>query len=293
MDNFAAQLGFTPAWFAAGVVNEEILARIKVAWDESDDRNTEHYRWGAFCDFLRSAPALSPALATELYALGEGDPDQGMGGCIMTRVLGKPGCPRSLIDAARKSARPYVAKIAQRLRLYHYVGPADLARLAQTDTPRMALGTAACAVKLWRQYFPAFKPTLRESGSSETLTVTFVVVPSEGMWVADRHSEHVACARGGPVHAAGELTLSLNHKGHPLIISEISNQSTGFCPEPESWYAVKHALQNSGIRHPHGFTAEMIFRRCPKCGATNIVKDQWFHCEVCKAELPAEWNFAD
>jgi hypothetical protein len=293
MDEFAEQLGFTPAWFATGVVNDEILARIKVAWDESDDRNTEHYRWRAFCEFLDRQPSLSAALVTELYALGDSDPDPSMGGCMMARVLGTPACPRALIDAARRSNRTHVAKIAERLRLYHYVGPADLARLATGNTPRMPLDTAASAIKLWRQNFPSFKPEPRKSVSSETLTVTFVVLPAEGMWVADRHSEHVACARGGPVHAAGELTLTLNQQGQPLVITEISNQSTGFCPEPESWYAVKHALQNSGIRHPQGFTTAMIFRRCPKCRSTNIVKDLWFHCEVCKAELPAEWNFAD
>src|SRR5262249_32221729 len=42
MDNFAAQLGFTPAWFAAGIVNDEIVATIKQTWDKSDDHNTEH-----------------------------------------------------------------------------------------------------------------------------------------------------------------------------------------------------------------------------------------------------------
>lgn len=290
MNAFAAQLGFTPAWFAAGVVDEVILERIKVAWDESDDRNTEHYRWGAFCDFLNRHETLSPDLANQLYDLGNSDPDASMGGCMMTRVLGMSGCPRSLIEAARESERHNVAKIAERLRLYYYVGPADLA-LAAIDTPRLSFGSASCALKVWRQYYPAFKPG-RSSGPADSLTLTFVVLP-EGMWVADRHSEHVACARGGPVHAAGELTLTLNKRGQPLQITEISNQSTGFCPEPESWFAVKSSLMHSGIRHPQQFTTALIFRRCPKCRATNIVKDDWFYCDVCKAELPTEWNFAD
>ncbi|WP_254507530.1 hypothetical protein [Anatilimnocola floriformis] len=292
MDPFAEQLGFTPAWFAAGVVNDEILARIKTVWEESDDRNTEHYRWGAFCDFVKSRPTLTPELANELYSLGNNDPNPSMGGCLMARVLGMPGSPRSLIDAARKSNRPHVAKIAERLRLYYYVGPADLARLATAESPRQSLGSAASALQLWRQYFPSFKPGRHNAGSADSLTVTFVV-QGAAILVADRHSEHIACARGEPVNSAGELTLALNKHGQPLVITEISNQSTGFCPEPASWFAVQHALQSTGIQHPQNFTNALIFRRCPSCRATNVVKDHWLHCEVCGAELPAEWNFAD
>jgi transcription initiation factor TFIIIB Brf1 subunit/transcription initiation factor TFIIB len=33
------------------------------------------------------------------------------------------------------------------------------------------------------------------------------------------------------------------------------------------------------------------FRRCPACGERNIVKDDWFVCGVCGADLPTVWNF--
>jgi hypothetical protein len=46
-----------------------------------------------------------------------------------------------------------------------------------------------------------------------------------------------------------------------------------------------------GIAHPGRFTTEVVFRRCEKCRERNVVKDGWFRCGVCGAELPGEWNF--
>jgi len=76
-----------------------------------------------------------------------------------------------------------------------------------------------------------------------------------------------------------------------LEVVDVSNQSTGFCPEPESWPAVAAALDRIGIPHPGRFTQEVVLRRCLTCGQRNIVKDGWFVCEVCGADLPAAWNF--
>jgi hypothetical protein len=77
--------------------------------------------------------------------------------------------------------------------------------------------------------------------------------------------------------------------GGRVGVVEASNQSTGYCPEPESWTAVAAALDRIGVPHPGGFTLEIMFRRCPKCGERNMVKDGWF---ACGAELPKEWNLA-
>ena len=71
----------------------------------------------------------------------------------------------------------------------------------------------------------------------------------------------------------------------------VSNQSTGYCPEPASWPAVAAALDRAGIGHPGRFTAECVFRRCETCGERNLIKDGWFACEVCGAGLLKKWNF--
>jgi len=72
----------------------------------------------------------------------------------------------------------------------------------------------------------------------------------------------------------------------------VSNLSTGYCPEPASWPAVADALDRAGIPHPGRFTSAFLFRRCPACGERNVIKDDYFVCVVCDADLPAEWNFS-
>lgn len=168
------------------------------------------------------------------------------------------------------------------LKLYPYVGPARLAKLAAAGSPRFHVTTAAATA--------AWLATQPDSDAGGTLTLTFVVLPN-GLWLADRHSEHVACARGAPALSAGEVTFEPD--GREWFVAHVTNQSTGYCPEPESWPAVEAALDAAGIPHPGGFSAEMVFRRCPACAATNIVKDGWFACDVCGADLPRAWNFGD
>ena len=111
-----------------------------------------------------------------------------------------------------------------------------------------------------------------------------------GRFGAGRHSEHIACACDAPVRSAGEMTFALDRRRSSVEAVYVTNQSTGYCPEPGSWPAVAAALDAAGIARPGGFNAEMVFRRCQTCDSINIVKDGWFECAVCGAGLPAEWN---
>lgn len=164
--------------------------------------------------------------------------------------------------------------------LYPYVGPPDIAK-ARFDTARFRIEVAADALR-WAQ--------TQVAGKDEPLTATFIVDKSGALWLADRRSEHIACSRGEAVQAAGELRFEF----HPstVQVSEATNQSTGFCPPVESWTALEGALNRAGIVHPRAWTSAFEFRRCPSCGATNIVKDEWFRCAVCDAPLPEKWNLA-
>ena len=100
--------------------------------------------------------------------------------------------------------------------------------------------------------------------------------------IADRHSEHIACAAGGEVLSAGEMGFD----ARTATLKYVTNQSTGYCPEPDSWPAVERALRRIGVEPPDGFTTVLVFRRCPDCGQRNIVKEGIFECGVCGSELP-------
>ncbi|GAA2448381.1 hypothetical protein GCM10010191_77290 [Actinomadura vinacea] len=113
---------------------------------------------------------------------------------------------------------------------------------------------------------------------------TYVVDLGGSLRLAPRRSEHVACAGGEPVLAAGEVAFEAD--GESVAVAAISNQSTGYCPGAESWPAVAAALDRAGVRRPDGFTDEFVFRRCAACGGLNLVKDAYFVCALCDADLP-------
>ena len=165
------------------------------------------------------------------------------------------------------------------LREYQYVGPSEIFEIARTQpsgTPISKPGDLAA----WL----ATNPT--ELLPDGTWIATFTIGTDRVLNLAPRRSEHVACAGGGPVLSAGEIVIDKDFE-----VVEISNQSTGFCPEPNSWSAAEYVLDEIGLIHPGEFTNRVVFRRCTKCKQRNIVKDDWFVCQVCEAELPEIWNF--
>ena len=164
-------------------------------------------------------------------------------------------------------------------RRYSYVGPPGI-RDAALSSPAGAVIRSAEDLAAWLVL------QAEDAEPDGSLTATFVVDCDGLLRLAPRRSEHVACAAGGPVLSAGEVTFSPDGD-----VSEISNHSTGFCPEPESWPVVAAALDTLVVTHPGCFTTPVVFRLCPKCHERNIVKDSWFVCAICGAHLPDDWNF--
>ncbi|TYK43251.1 hypothetical protein [Actinomadura decatromicini] len=162
---------------------------------------------------------------------------------------------------------------------YEYVGPAEILAAVRpgSEGARIASGGD----------FAAWVAARGDDELAEPFT--FVVGLDGVLRLAPRRSEHVACADGWPVLSAGEISFVLDD-GRPRV-DEISNQSTGYCPDPASWPAVADALDRAGLPHPGHFTDPIIFRRCPECRERNLVKDGHFFCAVCSAELPSTWNF--
>jgi hypothetical protein len=168
------------------------------------------------------------------------------------------------------------------MRLYRYVGPAAIkGRVA--GRPAGTLITSVADLLAW------LRDAGEHPGRDGLIAATFVIDAHGDLLLAGRRSEHVACAGGGLVMSAGEMFFLVEHGR--VEVGEVSNQATGYCPEPESWPAVAAALDRMGVPHPGRFTAEIVFRRCPECGERNVVKDGWLVCGACGAELPAEWSF--
>jgi hypothetical protein len=165
-------------------------------------------------------------------------------------------------------------------REYEYVGPREF-RDAAKSQPSGSRIISFDDLRAW------LTSTQTDRSPDGTYIATFTIDVDGGLLLAPRRSEHVACASGGPVLSAGEIGFD-----DELTVTEITNQSTGFCPEPESWANVATALDRIGIRHPGRLTTEVVFRLCPSCGERNIVKDDWYYCTICDADLPRIWNFS-
>jgi hypothetical protein len=161
-------------------------------------------------------------------------------------------------------------------RTYDYVGSAEIAAQARAPIERLQ-PRSPDEIRSWRL-----------ARGKDTLELTYIVDATGALWLSDRRTEHVACARGGPVLGAGELVLRLGK--HEVTILEVTNQSTGFCPEPSCWPAVRAALQQAGLRPPAELTHAFDFRRCERCGTINLLKDDGLECADCSAELPSAWN---
>ena len=165
---------------------------------------------------------------------------------------------------------------------YPYIGPPEIAIRVRSAPTGVRIDQPDDVLQWIRQ-------TRQEPDRVGNLTATFVIDESGNLRIADRRSEHVACAGGRAVLSAGEMTFQV--LGKTVEVSQVSNQSTGYCPEPESWPAVQGALGKAGISPPDGFDPVFQFRRCVQCGAKNLIKDDIFECGVCSAPLPVDWNF--
>ncbi|MFF3937197.1 hypothetical protein [Streptomyces phaeofaciens] len=160
-------------------------------------------------------------------------------------------------------------------RRYGYVGPQDIRRAVTPGAGGRVIRAAA---------------DLDAYATRDGEPYTYVVGPDGLLRLAPRRSEHVACAGGGDVLAAGEIAFGHGPRGWE--VREVSNQSTGYCPDPDCWPAVAAALDRVGVGRPDGFTHALVFRRCERCGERNVVREGVFVCVFCDEELPLVWNLA-
>lgn len=112
--DYKGLLGFTSQWFALGVLTEEGLRQYGATYESSRDKNTEHYRYGAFRWYLQQHRPLSASRAEELYELGASDEDSAMGEAMMADIIELPECPISVSAKAIASGRKRLIRVAER-----------------------------------------------------------------------------------------------------------------------------------------------------------------------------------
>ncbi|MFF2041763.1 hypothetical protein ACFVVX_15115 [Kitasatospora sp. NPDC058170] len=163
-------------------------------------------------------------------------------------------------------------------RTYRYVGPRHVIDAVQPADGGATVRTAAD--------FADWVAAQTVEGLNEPFT--FVIDTDGALRLAPRRSEHVACASGDRVLGAGEVSFCTD--AGRWAVNEVSNQSTGYCPDVASWPAVANALDQADLDHPDYFTHAVVFRRCLTCQEHNIVREDHFVCVFCDADLPGRWN---
>jgi hypothetical protein len=174
--------------------------------------------------------------------------------------------------------RHYRGAMTVTTRPFRYVGPPDLLPTA----PHRPAGHPVRYADDVERWMAALGPTEQQD------PFTYVVDGDGVLRLAPRRSEHVACAGGTDVLAAGEIGFV--HDGTRWTVDTISNQSTGYCPDLDCWPAIADALDAAGIGRPDGFTHACVFRRCEQCRRHGIVRDGDFTCALCGTGLPRQWN---
>jgi hypothetical protein len=170
------------------------------------------------------------------------------------------------------------------IRLYRYQGSQAIVHAVAGHPEGYPIRSVA-DLENWMQQ------TQQQTNRWGQVEATFVINQEGRLCLADRHSEHVACAGGKAVRSAGELFFEYGKTGWE--VRDVSNQSTGYCPEPTSWSEVAAALDSILLPHPGTFTQVYHFRRCPGCHQLNLIKEQVFECDLCSSELPQEWNLEE
>lgn len=109
------ELEFNQNWLELEIIDSDKLNRLKFIWEQGEDKNPEHYRWRAFCEFLQTKEHLDEKVLRALYRLGEIDKDKyGVGVSIRIEILQRENCPKDLfaraLEAEEKNLRNFAIR---------------------------------------------------------------------------------------------------------------------------------------------------------------------------------------
>ena len=87
LTNKLAKFGYTNLWLNYGILTIQQLISQEQEFDNSEDKNTEHYRCGTFVEYLHNRVKLSDAEFNNLTALILQDEDELMANAITVTIF--------------------------------------------------------------------------------------------------------------------------------------------------------------------------------------------------------------
>jgi hypothetical protein len=86
-------------------------------YESGSDKNTEHYRYRVFREYLAAHRPLSPEMADAIFELGREDPDTIMGMAMMHEIIKLPECPPGVQEKVLASGDKSLGALVRRTRL--------------------------------------------------------------------------------------------------------------------------------------------------------------------------------
>ncbi len=82
-----AKIGYTTFWLDFGVLTIEYLNKQLEIFENSDDQNTEHYRYSTFKNYLQTQSSLSEEQILYLFDIIKTDSDKSMANSMAIDIL--------------------------------------------------------------------------------------------------------------------------------------------------------------------------------------------------------------
>ncbi len=94
------KLNYPAIWEGKGLLTEELLSFqvndfIKEYGSKTPENGTEHYRYGAFCYYVKNSDTKDSVL-TNLIEAAAKDPDAGMAQCAIIDLVSHQNCTNSI-----------------------------------------------------------------------------------------------------------------------------------------------------------------------------------------------------
>ncbi|WP_420571726.1 hypothetical protein [Kordia sp.] len=84
------KLGYTEKWIRFGLLDQDILTKQIISFQNGDDSNTEHFRYQTFINWLETKADVNDVEIQNFVELAVEDKDQLMAGSAIVQLLRHP-----------------------------------------------------------------------------------------------------------------------------------------------------------------------------------------------------------
>lgn len=108
------KLNFNPKWLEYGAMSKQFLSDLVARYEQSKDKNTEHYRYAAFRQLLTPERVLDDEMVDRYIELAELDEDQNMAQAALGELIRWEGLTDAQLERL-STHRAFAAETLQKI----------------------------------------------------------------------------------------------------------------------------------------------------------------------------------